>query len=404
MASVYDKYIGKLPPKLLEDTKEKLKSEKFTAAQVTTVLDRVTEEFEKALVLPGESVGLVTAESFGEAGTQMTLDVFHFAGVSEVQVTRGLPRLIEIFDARLNPKTPEMELRLKAKYTKDEKTIRKTASFLKELTLEDFALEFSLNLLKSAVDVKLDTTKIKDFGFTTKKLIEKLTKDLKEGNVVETKNGLLIESSEAEWSKLYGLKEKAKSIVLRGVPGIKQVLPVKEGSNLVIKCGGSNIKEVLKMEEVDKRYVVSNNFFEIAATLGIEAARQTIINEASAVIENQGLDVDVRHILLLAELMTHNGVVKGITRGGIAGEKGSVLARASFETPIPHIVNAAISGEVDNLNSIIESVIVNQPVPTGTGLPNLISTTKVGESKELKSKKVETKKTGEKIKNEFNKT
>ena len=396
MVSVYDKYIGKLPPKLLEDTKEKLKSEKFTSAQVTTVLNKVTEEFEKSLVLPGESVGLVTAESFGEAGTQMTLDVFHFAGVSEVQVTRGLPRLIEIFDARLNPKTPEMELRLKNKYTKDEKIITKTASLLKELTLEDFALEFSLDLLKSGVDVKLDNKKIKDFGFTSKKIIEKLTKDLKDGNVVETPSGLLIESSEAEWSKLYGLKEKAKSLVLRGVPGIKQVLPVKDKGNLVIKCGGSNVKEIFKMEEVDKRYVTSNNFFEIAGTLGIEAARQTIINEALAVIENQGLDVDVRHILLLAELMTNTGVVKGITRGGIAGEKGSVLARASFETPIPHIVNAAISGEVDNLNSIIENVIVNQPVPTGTGLPNLISTTKVEKTKELKSKKVETKKSGDK--------
>ena len=77
--------------------------------------------------------------------------------------------------------------------------------------------------------------------------------------------------------------------------------------------------------------------------------------------------------MFLADVMTRSGTVKGVTRTGIVGEKESVLARASFETPIKHIVNASLVGEKDNLNSVVENVIINQPVPLGTGLPGLIA-------------------------------
>jgi len=107
--------------------------------------------------------------------------------------------------------------------------------------------------------------------------------------------------------------------------------------------------------------------------LGIEAARQSIINEVFKVIETQGLNVDIRHIMLVADTMCITGQIKGITRYGIVGEKASVLARASFETPIKHIINAALIGEVDKLDSVVENVMLNQPVPVGTGLPGLIT-------------------------------
>ena len=97
------------------------------------------------------------------------------------------------------------------------------------------------------------------------------------------------------------------------------------------------------------------------------------MNEVAKVIEDQGLDVDVRHIMLVSDVMTNKGTVKGITRSGITGEKKSVLARASFETPIKHIINASLIGEEDELNSVIENVMLNQPVPLGTGLPGLVA-------------------------------
>ena len=133
---------------------------------------------------------------------------------------------------------------------------------------------------------------------------------------------------------------------------------------------------MLQLPEADAYKTTTNNIFEIEQVLGIEAARQAIINEVFKVIESQGLNVDVRHIMLVADTMCISGSVKGITRYGVVSEKASVLARASFETPIKHIINAALVGEVDELNSVVENVMINQPVPVGTGLPDLVTRVK----------------------------
>ena len=70
--------------------------------------------------------------------------------------------------------------------------------------------------------------------------------------------------------------------------------------------------------------------------------------------------------------MTNTGEVKGVTRIGIIAQKSSILARATFETPVKQFVNASIKGNKDVLASVIENVILNQPVPIGTGLPGLL--------------------------------
>ena len=158
--------------------------------------------------------------------------------------------------------------------------------------------------------------------------------------------------------------------------GIKQVLPVKRENEFIIITAGSNLKEILKMKEVDVTRTISNDIYEITEVLGIEAARQAIINEVFKVIEAQGLNVDIRHIMLVADTMCVTGDIKGITRYGVVSEKASVLARASFETPIKHIINAALIGEVDRLDSVVENVMLNQPIPVGTGLPGLITKVK----------------------------
>ena len=100
---------GKLPLKILEEIEQIA-----PAAQLQKSAEKVLEEFELTKVEPGESVGLIAAESIGEPGTQMTLNTFLFAGVAEMNVTMGLPRIIEILDARKIIKTPQMEIFLKS--------------------------------------------------------------------------------------------------------------------------------------------------------------------------------------------------------------------------------------------------------------------------------------------------
>ena len=73
-----------------------------------------------ALVNPGEMVGSIGAQSMGEPATQMTLNTFHFAGVSAKNVTLGVPRLKEIINVAKNIKTPSMKIYLKKKYKRDQ--------------------------------------------------------------------------------------------------------------------------------------------------------------------------------------------------------------------------------------------------------------------------------------------
>ncbi|MEK6973711.1 MAG: DNA-directed RNA polymerase subunit A'' [Nanoarchaeota archaeon] len=318
--------------------------------------------------------GLETFTTFDGIITHNTLNTFHFSGVAEMNVTVGLPRLIEIFDARKTPTTPRMEVYLKSKYSHDPKMARKIATQIKETKLRELATEFSINLAKASVEAKLDYKKLKDLAMKESELISILTQNFKNVAIKIERENLVFypKLKEYDLGEVFKLKEKVKDAYVSGIKGITQVLPIKQESEFIILCAGSNLKDMLKLEEIDSKKTVTNDIIEIEKVLGIEAARQSIINEALKVIEDQGLDIDIRHLMFLADVMTVTGSIKGITRSGITNEKQSVLARASFETPIKHIINAALTGERDPLNSVVENVMLNQPVPLGTGMPQLI--------------------------------
>ncbi len=373
-----------LPANLQQELDEYSKKHKVSDKQQKEILKKVTALVEDAEISPGEAIGIITAESFGEPSTQMTLNTFHFAGVAEMNVTVGLPRLIEIFDARKTPSTPKMEIYLKSKYAKTTDQVREVAVRIKQSKLADLAEETSLNIAKSHIEVMLDKKKLRDLNLKASDVLAKVRDGLKGIDVKEgkEKEQLLLKPKEkqTDLSELYRLKERAKAIHISGLKEIHQVLPVKEGEGYVVHCAGSNLKDALQMEEVDSSKVMTNDIFEILDVLGVEAARAAIINEALKVIKNQGLDIDIRHIMFLADVMTRTGEIKGVTRTGITGEKESVLARASFETPIKHIINASLIGERDDLTSVVENVIINQPVPLGTGLPGLIAKVHENES------------------------
>jgi len=107
-----EKYAEKMNPKLRSNIESALSSYPLSKSGVKKVIHKIIDLFERAMVEPGEAVGVVTAQSIGEPGTQMTLRTFHFAGVKERNVTLGLPRLIELVDARKKPVTPTMDIYL----------------------------------------------------------------------------------------------------------------------------------------------------------------------------------------------------------------------------------------------------------------------------------------------------
>ena len=371
MAGSFKQYEEKLSKSLLDDVKEQTKG--MNANKVNKVLAQVLKEYEEAKVDPGESVGLVAAESIGEPGTQMTLNTFHFAGVAEMNVTVGLPRIIEILDGRKAISTPMMEIYLKSPYNKG-KDIRRLALNIKETLLQDIMSTVEVDIAESQIDIGLDREKMKDIGMTSVSVVNAVSKAYKGITVKKTDEGISIniKGKDINFNEVYRMKEKIKDTYIRGIKSIKQVLPVKRGEEFIIITAGSNLVDVFGMSEVDQTRTTTNDVHEISQVFGVEAARQGVINEVFKVIDAQGLNVDVRHIMLVADIMSFTGSLKGITRYGVVSEKSSVLARASFETPIKHIINAALVGEVDPLDSVVENVMLNQPVPVGTGLPGLI--------------------------------
>ena len=317
----------------------------------------------------GEAIGIVTAQSFGEASTQMVLRTFHMAGVAEMQVTQGLPRLIEIFDARKKPSSPKMEVYLGKEYNTEDGS-RILAEKIKEVKLKEISSEINLDFGDKKIEIKIDQKGLKQTHTSVKKIVERLHE--LGFNIKEKADYLILNAGDVGFRELYKLKEKLKEVAISGIKGIEQILVVKRERDFVIVTLGTNLKEVLKLKEVNKERTISNDFYEVADIFGIEVARELLINEIKEVLKTQGLDIDIRHLKLVADAMTNSGEIKGVTRMGIIAQKSSILARATFETPVTQFVKATIKGSKDKLLSVIENIILNQPVPVGTGLPGLL--------------------------------
>jgi DNA-directed RNA polymerase subunit A" len=343
----------------------------ITREQLEEIVGAVKQMYIKALVEPGEAVGTVAAQSIGEPGTQMTLRTFHYAGVAELNVTLGLPRLIEIIDARRTPSAPLMTIYLKEKYAKSKEKAREFAQKIELTTVEDIALQTETDLINMVFVVTLNRSQLQRKDLTPSGVASLIREALRvDVNVDGYK--LRMKPSTPSLSELRRLATRVRTLPLRGVKGISRVVIKMENDEYVVYTEGSNFAEILSMPEVDSTRTVTNNIHEIEEVLGIEAARNAIISEMVKTLEEQGLEVDLRHIMLVADMMTASGEVMQVGRHGVSGEKASVLARASFEITTKHLLDACIRGERDRLDGIIENVIAGQPIPLGTGAVELV--------------------------------
>lgn len=355
----------KLPPLLIEELKKELATSNLSKKGVNEVLSMVLEEYNKALVEPGEAVGIVAAQSIGEPGTQMTLRTFHYAGVREQNVTLGLPRIIEIVDARREPSTPTMTVYLDEDHRRDKGKATSVAKQILFTGMGDIA-DIEIDAQIPAIVLKLDEVAMNEHGVTK----EDLKNALDRANFQASfEDHVVVVKVKVE--NLKKACDRIRSLRIKGVPNIRRVLVVERGGEWVIYTDGSNLTQALTTPGVDPTRISTNNIHEIADTLGIEAARNAIIREMVSVLEEQGLDVDIRHVMLVADMMTFNGEVSQIGRHGISGQKPSILARAAFELTVPNIVDAAVRGAMDELEGVTENIIVGQVIPVGTGVVDL---------------------------------
>jgi len=390
-----EEYSSELPRSIIQELEEKLSKimDKLTKSDVEKVVSEVIRQYREALVEPGEAVGTVAAQSIGEPGTQMTLRTFHFAGVRELNVTLGLPRLIEVLDAKRTPSTPLMRIELDERAKYDRARAEELARKIQHVTIENVASSISIDFGQQMIYLQLDEELMKDKRVTLDMVVNALSKHKigtiegiveREEGTPDGKRKKIIEVAIAlpegiESSKMIKLRQKVLGIKLKGIKGLKRVV-VKEVSKggetyYYLEVEGSNLQGIFnnldELEGIDPTKVMTNNIHEIAEVLGIEAARTAIINEVMSVLREQGLDVDIRHVMLVADLMTLTGRVRQIGRHGISGEKASVLARAAFEVTTKHLLEAGVKGEEDSLTGVIENVVVGQLIPIGSGMVEL---------------------------------
>ncbi len=359
-----------LPKHIVERVEAFAKERKLSAKEKKALLKAVEEWYVRAKATPWEAVGLVAAQSMGEPATQATLRTFHYGGAAEVSVTSGMTRILEIADALRNIKTPIMWIYLREPLNKDRRKAIEFARSLEETVLADVG-RVREDFFDMTITVELDEKELERKGLDADTVFKKVEqrvgkKGKRKGNTIT----FSFKKDKVSLAKLRKLTLSLERLHLKGIRGIKHAIVKKGEGEYYIMTSGTNLKAVLKLKEVDHTRTVSNDIHEVAEVLGIEAARYMIIKELKDAYGD--LDVDLRHFSVVADMMTWEGVITPIGRTGIAGKKGSVLARAAFEETGKHLTEAAIHGEEDHLKGVVENLIVGLPVKVGTGRVKLL--------------------------------
>ncbi|MES3518269.1 MAG: DNA-directed RNA polymerase subunit A'' [Natronomonas sp.] len=322
--------------------------------------------------------GLETFTTAEGVVTHNTMNTFHYAGVAEIDVTQGLPRLIELVDARKTPDTPMMTVHLDGEYATNRERAHEVVwkiEATKILSLGDVSTNVAdmlvqIDLNEETLDERWPT--VDDVSAVAGEIAAEIEANL--GIETDRPEPTVIEfgPEEPSYRELLRLVEELRDVVFKGIEEVSRVVirneELETGEEFVLYTEGSSLKDVLDIEGVDASRTTCNNIHEIHKNLGIEAAREAIIEETMNTLEEQGLDdVNIRHLMLVADIMTNRGEIESIGRHGISGNKQSVLARAAFEVTVNHLLDAAIHGEVDALDGVTENVIVGKPIKLGTG-------------------------------------
>lgn len=402
----------------------------LTAEAFDWILGEIESRFNQSVAHAGEMCGTLAAQSIGEPATQMTLNTFHYAGVSSKNVTLGVPRLKEILNVAKNIKTPSMTVYLDKEYSGAIENAKKILSLIQYTTLKTvtsateihydpdprstlieadkdfvdafFSIEageddqFS-NHSPYVLRLELDNAKMVDKSLTMDEVANKIaasfsgqmsiiwSDDNDEKRVIRCRvvnNKEMTEQAIEEDVMLRNIEQYMLSgLDLRGIKGIDRVFLIEhkrtqlndetgsfeQNPEWVLETDGINLAEVMAIEGVDATRTYANSFVEILQVLGIEATRSALLRELRAVIEFDGSYVNYRHLALLTDTMTSRGHIMAITRHGINRAETGALMRSSFEETVEILMDAAAAGETDDCRGVSENVMLGQTAPVGTG-------------------------------------
>jgi DNA-directed RNA polymerase III subunit RPC1 len=304
--------------------------ERCTKSQLFEFLQLCKYKYGRARLEPGTAVGALCAQSIGEPATQMTLKsrlknsvfelimknflvAFHFAGVASMNITLGVPRIKEIINAVKIPSTPLITASLTEEFDPDfarkvkgriEKTyLGQISQYIEEVYESDdcyLLIKLDLDRIR-LLKLEIDIDSIIDSIVNEKKM-----KKLKYNQL--SKNNSLDTIKDTMYYTIKRYKEVLPNIVVKGISTVdRAVITVdeKEGKKHRLFVEGEGMREVMGVQGINANETTSNNTMEIFRCLGIEAARTTIINEIVYTMASHGIGLDVRHVMLLADLMTY---------------------------------------------------------------------------------------------------
>jgi DNA-directed RNA polymerase II subunit RPB1 len=407
---------------------------------------KIIDNYNRAIIEPGEMIGAITAQSMGEGTTQLTLNTFHHAGIGgKGSATLGVPRLKEIFSFSKDIKTPVMTLYLETKYKENTDVANKIASHIKttilgnmidglsviydpnheyleadKMTKPMFKKNYSktscqpdLNNLNWLIRIELNKEKLLLSGVKLldikSKFCDMWERRFKESKGVKSEKKQLLEkiigcailsNHENDHQPIIHIKIEISNVSLntilsfinfyvdplklRGITGITKDPSVDSnqryvsfdskneqviyGNETVIYINGVNMEDIRYINGVDLYTTITNDIVTVYKLFGIEAARIAIIKEVSKVFG----DVNYQHIALLADYMTWPGILTSIDRHALSKLDTEPLPRASFEKTVEQLIQAAVFGETDHMNSVSSRVMGGLVMRGGTGLCNII--------------------------------
>lgn len=385
---------------LLPDLEDRLARVERVAKVSTTTLQefirQCLEKYQRAHVEPGHAVGAVGAQSIGEPGTQMTLKTFHFAGVAGMSITQGVPRIKEIINASKTISTPVITCPLQN--PRQMEAARIVKGRIERTYLEGVlkAIEDEWVTDRGTIVLHIDMEALQDLqlGVGIREIAEAIQKSKKlkldsrdisigsnyiEISVLNTwsdpdavkkqhraKSSALTEGQSEFSQRVNSIRRVLPQVLISGYPeALRAVIQILDNSDHEVLVEGYGLRACMITDGVVGTRTSSNSVMECCDVLGIEAARTTIVREISLVMAS--MNIDHRHIQLLADVMTFKGEVLGITRFGLSKMRDSVLQLASFEKTTDHLFDAAAGMKTDPIEGVSENIIMGQTMTIGTG-------------------------------------
>lgn len=322
----------------------------------------------------GEPVGVIAAQSLGEPGTQMVLRTFHLAGVVSSIATSGLPRIIELLDAKKKPSSPITRIYLKESYAKSFTKAEEVAKKISEVKMRSVSRRIVENFSKGKILVILNKQSMQATDLTARQVAARLSKEAEVEARVGNRGNIIIKTGTKNLKDIRAITVKLSRSIVNGIEGAGKAMIAQnqKTGEFYIESAGSNIEPIMEVEGVDASRVYTNDLFATCRVFGIEAARNTLALELKKTLEEQEISVNDRHISLIADAMTAGGTLQSIGRHGLVGKKESVFAKAAFEETIKHLINAAAFGQIDYMRGVTENILVGKQIPLGTGSVKLV--------------------------------